>query len=111
MPTNLSKRKLSKLVLPTALIAMILGMGWAASPMATPGNLGAAPSTGGQSRPGLAHVGGVAPTTSNIPAAPVSVTSGGTIVGHDAKHDVSPPLRDMKSAPQPAGQKEGPENP
>src|SRR5689334_13636458 len=53
---------------------------------------------------------GLVRTGSGAFAAPVGV-SGHPIVGRDVKHDLSPPLRDIKPLPPVKGKQEAPENP
>src|SRR5947199_411104 len=83
MLSILSRKRLGKLIFPMALLALVLGMGWAAGLTGTQSGTG----SNGQNRPGLAPVGGAASTVSNVAAGPEQERRFGVRPG-DGQHAV-----------------------
>src|SRR2546428_553448 len=99
-----------RIIYSLALLALVVGISWAAGPTAErPSDSIQADSP--VSARGPANAAPITQTDSPYGVPDTVTLPNGTIVGHDVKHDLSPPLRDMKPAPERTGRWEGPENP
>src|SRR5437867_4095399 len=110
MFSHLSKHNRIRLFFALMALALILGTGWVTGPSFVSPSVAVRTSSaqpGYYSPAGAAPIAGTGIGTGSQPAN--NGTSGGVIVGHSVKNDVSPPLRDIRPLP-PAKDARAPEN-
>src|SRR5437899_530726 len=94
MNLHLNKTVRIRLVITLFLLALVTGLSAVANP--TFGGVSGAGPAGTAAPYGPS---GAAPSAANAAAPTGDVVQGQVKVGHDVKHDVSPPLRDIKPEP------------